>query len=106
VRVIGDSFDAQSWSNQEIPLEEKARRHGRYESWILNDVIPWIYQDCVGTVEVVTLGCSLGAYHAANFALKRADLFPLAMCCRTSGRPGAPSWLITCRDSADDRRGC
>ena len=25
-------------------------------------------------------GPSFGAYHAANFALKRADLFPLAIC--------------------------
>ena len=28
----------------------------------------------------LTTGCSLGAYHAANFALRRADLFPLAIC--------------------------
>lgn len=51
-----DSFDAQSWSNPEIPLEERARRHRRYEEWILGDVMPWIYQDCGGTVEVVTFG--------------------------------------------------
>jgi esterase/lipase superfamily enzyme len=25
-------------------------------------------------------GCSFGAYHAANIALRRADLFPLALC--------------------------
>ena len=25
-------------------------------------------------------GCSFGAYHAANLALRRADLFPLALC--------------------------
>ena len=75
-----DSYDAASWSNQDIPLEERARRHGRYESWILDDVVPWIHRDCGGAVEVITLGCSLGAFHAANFALKRADLFPLAMC--------------------------
>ena len=30
--------------------------------------------------EIVVTGCSFGAYHAANFALKRADLFPLAIC--------------------------
>ena len=75
-----DSYDAASWSNQEIPLEERARQHERYESWILGDILPWVYQDCRGTVDVMTLGCSLGAFHAANFALKRADLFPLAMC--------------------------
>ena len=30
-----DSYDAASWSNQSIPLEERARQHGRYESWIV-----------------------------------------------------------------------
>ena len=35
--------------------------------------------DCGGAQEIVTTGVSLGAYHAANFALKRADLFPLAI---------------------------
>jgi esterase/lipase superfamily enzyme len=75
-----DSYDAASWSNRDIPLEERARNHGRYESWILGEVVPWIYQDCGGALEVATLGCSLGAFHAANFALRRADLFPLTLC--------------------------
>jgi esterase/lipase superfamily enzyme len=84
-----DSYDTASWSDQEIPLEERARRHERYESWILGDVLPWIYHDCHGAVDVVTLGCSLGAFHAASFALKRADLFPLAMCLSGSYDPAA-----------------
>ena len=29
---------------------------------------------------MIATGCSFGAYHAANFCLKRADLFPLAIC--------------------------
>jgi esterase/lipase superfamily enzyme len=85
-----DSYDAASWSDQDIPLEERARRHGRYESWIIGDVLPWIHRDCGGPAEVITLGCSMGAYHAANFALKRADLFPLAMC--FSGQYDPSSW--------------
>jgi esterase/lipase superfamily enzyme len=85
-----DSYDAGSWSNRDIPLEERARGHRRYESWILDDVVPWIYQDHGGRTEVATLGCSMGAFHAANFALKRADLFPLAMC--FSGNYDPASW--------------
>jgi esterase/lipase superfamily enzyme len=68
-----DSYDAQSWSNREIPLEDRAPRHEAYESWILGSVLPWIYADCGREAEVATLGCSLGAFHAANFALRRAD---------------------------------
>jgi esterase/lipase superfamily enzyme len=84
------SHDAASWSNRGIPLEERAREHERYESWIVADVMPWIHADCGGAAEVITLGCSLGAFHAANFALKRADLFPLALC--FSGNYDPASW--------------
>jgi len=85
-----DSYDAQSWSNTAIPVEERARQHGRYESWILEHVVPWIRADCGdGEAEVATLGCSLGAFHAANFALKRADIFPLAMCLSGNYDPAA-----------------
>jgi esterase/lipase superfamily enzyme len=86
-----DSYDAQSWSSAAIPVEERAQRHGRYESWIIDEVVPWIASDSGGgQIEAVTLGCSLGAFHAANFALKRADLFPLAMC--FSGNYDPASW--------------
>ena len=51
-----------------------------YEAWIIEHVVPWIRADTGGVNEIATLGCSLGGYHAANFALKRADLFPLALC--------------------------
>ena len=84
-----DSFDGESWSNRSIPLEERARRHQFYESWILGEVVPFIRDDCAGAAEVITCGCSLGAYHAANFALKRADVFPLAICMSGSYDPAA-----------------
>ena len=83
-----DSFDAMSWSNQSVPLEERARQHQRYESWILDDVVPFIQHDAGG--DIITTGISLGAFHAANFALKRADLFPLAIC--MSGNYDPSSW--------------
>jgi len=75
-----DSFDSQSWHDEGLSLEERARRHGLYESWILDQVVPFIYEDCKGIQEIVTAGCSFGAYHAANFTLKRADVFPVAIC--------------------------
>ncbi|MEA2498425.1 MAG: hypothetical protein QOH26_830 [Actinomycetota bacterium] len=76
-----DSFDTGSW---DVPgnatFEERAQLHGRYEDWILGQVVPFIFDDCDGPTEIITTGCSFGAYHASNFALKRADLFPLALC--------------------------
>jgi esterase/lipase superfamily enzyme len=78
-----DSEDGRSWSDHGVPTEERARRHSGYEALVLEQVVPWIATDCGAAgrpVEIATLGCSLGAYHAANFALKRADVFPLALC--------------------------
>jgi esterase/lipase superfamily enzyme len=75
-----DSYDAHSWRNGSLSLEARARQHGLYEDWILNQVMPRVFSDCGGQTETMLAGCSFGAYHAANFALKRADLFPLALC--------------------------
>jgi len=83
-----DSFDAGSWSANHLPLEERAHQHGRYEAWILNQVVPFIHTTTGG--EIMLAGSSLGAFHAANFALKRADVFPLAIC--MSGNYDPSTW--------------
>lgn len=75
-----DSYDSWSWYAEGLPLEDRAVRHTRYEDWILNQVVPWIADDCGDVREIMVTGCSFGAYHAANFALKHAELFPLAIC--------------------------
>ena len=85
-----DSADSYTWSDNTVSIEERARRHGEYEAWIVDQAVPWIAADCGGPTEMVTLGCSLGAFHAANFALRRADLFPLAMC--FSGNYDPTAW--------------
>jgi esterase/lipase superfamily enzyme len=74
-----DSFDSGSWYRDDLPLEDRARQHGRYEDWILNQVVPWIQADSHAH-ELVVTGVSFGAYHAANFALRHAHVFPLALC--------------------------
>jgi esterase/lipase superfamily enzyme len=74
-----DSGDSWSWSDRSVPTEVRAQRHGDYEAWIRNAVVPWIADDCGGTTEIAAVGCSLGAYHAVNFALKYAHVFPLAI---------------------------
>jgi esterase/lipase superfamily enzyme len=75
-----DSFDGGSWRRNDLPMESRAREHQRFEDFLLNDVVPLIYSDCGGPVEIMLNGQSFGAFHAANFCLRRADLFPLALC--------------------------
>jgi esterase/lipase superfamily enzyme len=74
-----DSYDSGSWYREDLPLEARAQLHARYEDWILNQVVPWIQADS-HSAELIVTGVSFGAYHAANFALKHAHLFPLAIC--------------------------
>ena len=75
-----DSFDAGTWNDESVPLEERARRH---------NAVRGLDPEPGGAVHPRRLraasgdhrdGCSFGAYHAANFALKRADIFPVAIC--------------------------
>jgi len=75
-----DSWDSGTWHDGRLPLEERARRHRGFEDWLLGHVVPLIHADCGGFQEIVTAGVSFGAYHAANLALRHADLFPLALC--------------------------
>jgi esterase/lipase superfamily enzyme len=75
-----DSWDSATWHDEGLPLEERARRHGVYENWLVGHVAPWIHTDSGGYQEIAVTGVSMGAYHAANLALRRADLFPLALC--------------------------
>ena len=73
-----DAIDGATWSDRSLPLEERARRHAGYETWVLDEVVPHIHRELGGAQEILTCGASLGAFHAINFALRRADVFPLA----------------------------
>jgi esterase/lipase superfamily enzyme len=73
------SFDRESWTRGDLHLEERAQRHGHYEWWVLTRLVPFVQADS-HVHGVIATGASFGAFHAANFCLKRADLFPVAIC--------------------------
>ncbi len=85
-----DAFDEYTWSDLSLPLEDRARRHGAFTSWVTDRVAPLIGEDTPGAADVVVTGCSLGAYHALQLALTRADLFPVALC--LSGNYDPSTW--------------
>ena len=66
-----DSWDSGTWWDEWLPREERARRHEAYERWVL---------ERVEGDEIITAGVSMGAYHAANVALRHPHRFPLALC--------------------------
>jgi esterase/lipase superfamily enzyme len=74
-----DSLDRWSWSDGDIPTEERARRGQTYTAWLSEMVLPWLLDQVGGGQEVITVGVSLGAYHAVHLTLQRADVAPLAI---------------------------
>src|SRR4051794_9537512 len=85
-----DSHDGSTWSDHSLELEERAQRHEGYHRWITDQVATAIHADCGGAVPIATAGASLGAFHAVNVALRRADLFPHAL--GMSGNYDPTSW--------------
>ena len=74
-----DSLDGWSWSDGDLPTEERARRGQTYTAWLSEQVLPWLLDQVGGGQEVITVGVSLGAYHAVHLTLQRADVAPLAI---------------------------
>ncbi|MGC2110377.1 MAG: alpha/beta hydrolase-fold protein [Candidatus Korobacteraceae bacterium] len=67
-----DSVDTESWYNKQAHPYWRLQRHLQYERYILNDVIPLMWQRNWNPRTIVT-GCSFGAYHALNFAFRHPD---------------------------------
>lgn len=68
-----DSIDSESWYNRSIHPHDRVMRHVAYENYILYEVTP-LMKNLSGHQRICTTGCSLGAYHALNFALRHPDL--------------------------------
>lgn len=69
-----DGIDAQSWTHPHLPVPERVRRHETYERYVMQEVVPFIRETSDDTGILVT-GCSMGAYHAANFFFRHPDVF-------------------------------
>lgn len=74
-----DSYDNDSWLNLELSGHEKVEAHVRYEAYILHELIPYIAYDSQWYGKIAVTGCSMGAFHAINFALRHPDVFDLSI---------------------------
>jgi esterase/lipase superfamily enzyme len=80
-----ESNVSQTWNDKETHPAVRVQRHNAYEAFIMNDLVPAIRADCNSAdIRIATAGTSLGAYYAANFALKQSQVFHYALC--LSGR--------------------
>lgn len=68
-----DSVDSDSWYAKWKHPADRARYHARYDSYLLNEVLP-LTQSMNPNPFLITTGASFGAYHALSFALRYPHL--------------------------------
>lgn len=69
-----NSINSESWLNNRMLPKHKALRHEQFNSYIYNEVIPFIKSQTSVDTPIITTGASLGALHSANLFFKRPDL--------------------------------
>jgi len=69
-----DGVDSESLYCRSAAAPDRTHRHRQYESYILEEVIPFMRSEN-GSPALIVHGCSIGAYHAMNLALRHPALF-------------------------------
>lgn len=69
-----DSVDAESFYCRWAHPSGRIQRHMQYEAYLLDEVLP-LTQALNPNPFLMTLGCSFGAYHALNLALRHPQRF-------------------------------
>lgn len=77
-----DSVDLESFYNDFSHPGYRIYRHTQYENYIINEVLPLANQ-VNSSSGLISAGCSLGAYHAVNIAMRHPHLF-----CKVVGMSG------------------
>jgi esterase/lipase superfamily enzyme len=72
--ICVDGIDWQSWTNQAVPPQDRARRHQDYDRYIMEEVVPFVQKN-TGLSTMWVTGCSMGAFHSANFFFRHPQVF-------------------------------
>lgn len=70
-----DSIDKETWSDSAGAPYDRIRRHEAWFRYVTEELYPWMMRDAGWSGRAMTLGFSMGAYHAANMLFRRPDLF-------------------------------
>lgn len=71
-----DSIDKDSWANDQAAVHDRGNRHEQYNGYIMQEVVPFIRNHCNNSdIRIAVTGCSMGAYHAANFFFRHPFVF-------------------------------
>jgi esterase/lipase superfamily enzyme len=70
-----NSINSEAWLNNHMEPRHKASRHQQFNSYVENEVAPFIRTHTSGDTPIILSGASLGALHSANLYFRRPDLF-------------------------------
>lgn len=69
-----NSVNNESWMNNELPPRQKSVRHQQFNSYVFEEVVPFIKNATSSHTPIITCGASFGALHSMNLFLKKPDL--------------------------------
>lgn len=94
-----ESNVSRSWLADDVAPHTILARHAAYERFIVDELVPWIRQDCRSAdIPLVACGVSFGGFYALNFTLKNPEIFRRALC--LSGRYDVGAFLQGDRSEA------
>ena len=71
-----DSVCRRSWADSSATPRHKAFLQAQYDKYMVEELLPWIREDCGGTTQrFAACGASLGGYNALNSAAKHPEWF-------------------------------
>lgn len=73
-----NSIDKEGFLNDQAKPEQRIVRHQQYESYLVDEVVPFIKERSPINYLIIA-GVDLGGYHAINTALKHPELFGKAV---------------------------
>ena len=77
--ILPDTVNDESWYNKSVHPAVRAARHAQYDSYLRNELVPYIHNRAQRG-DLVVYGASFGAYHASNFATRYPDVVSRAIC--------------------------
>jgi esterase/lipase superfamily enzyme len=70
-----DSIDKETWLAMGRSADDKAMHHNAYDRYVIEEMVPYIRERNAYWGNLALTGCSLGAFHAANFYFRHPDVF-------------------------------
>jgi esterase/lipase superfamily enzyme len=70
-----DSVNAKTWMDRKAHPGHRAYLHGFYDSYVTQEVVPFIWSQQRSRQGIITTGASMGAYHAVNFLCRHPWAF-------------------------------